>query len=216
MSLIEQPFPALFPEIFFDASACIYPSSKLPLARGKRKFLLPDVSALLDEEKFADFYMSWDSEGLSLLCQVERPFIDCVYPSFDEGDSLELFIDTRDLKEVGVIHRFCHHFLFLPVEVQGVRSLEVTNFRGEDKHSLADPAQLCVETTFEKKSYCYAIYLSREVLYGYDPVSIPRLGFSYRLHRAKGRPQHFPLSTKACAIERFPALWASLQLKESI
>ncbi len=212
MSLIEESLPALFPETFFDCSISIYRSSKLPTGRGRRKFLLPDLSSLLDEEIFAEFFLSWDNDGLSIVCNVERPFTDSVYPRYDEGDSLEIFIDTRDLKEVGVIHRFCHHFLFLPVEVQGVQSLEITNFRGEDKHILADSSQILVETTFEKKTYQFAIYLPKGVLYGYDPMNIPRLGFAYRLHRAKGSPQHFPLSTRACAIERFPALWASLQL----
>ncbi len=214
MSLLDAPLPALFPETFFEVSAPLYKAGKLPLGSGKKKYLLPDASSLLDEEKFADFYMSWDYSGISILCEVQTAFTDSAYPKFEDGDALEILIDTRDLKEVGVVHRFCHHFLILPVEVQGVRALEISNFRGEDKHPLVDPSEIIVEASFKKRDYSLSIFLPKEALFGYDPTSVPRLGFAYRLHRSKGSPQHFPLSTHVCAIERFPALWASLQLKE--
>jgi hypothetical protein len=215
MSLIDEPLPSLYPETFFGFSAPIYQSLKIPAGRTKRSFLLPHSAELLDEEKFADVYMSWDEEGLCLFCESNRAFVDSAYPRFDEGDSLELFIDTRDLKEMGIIHRFCHHFLFLPIEVQGVRALEITHFRGEDNHPLAEPSQLLVETVFEKKSYSLSIYLPKEALYGYDPANVPRLGFSYCFHRKGGKPQHFPISSRACSIGRVPFLWASLQLEKS-
>ncbi len=214
MSLLDTALPPLFPETFFDASADLLRSAELPKGRGRKKFLLPDTSSFLDEEKFADMYMAWDYTGISLCCHVAQAFTDCVYPRFDEGDSLEVFIDTRDLKNPGVIHKFCHHFLFLPTEVQGVKALEITQFRGDDRHSLADPEELVVETVLEKKEYSLSIFLPKEVLHGYDPTAAARLGFSYRLHRPKGSSQHFTVSTRACSLERNPALWASLQLKE--
>ncbi|MBS3903801.1 MAG: hypothetical protein KGZ39_00560 [Simkania sp.] len=214
MSILDIALPPLSPETFFEVSADVFKASVLPSGRSRKRFSLPDTSLLLDQETFAVFYMSWDVSGISIDCQVQQPFSDCVYPKFDEGDGLELFIDTRDLKTVGVVHRFCHQFLFLPVEVQGVKAVEITQFRGDDLHPLADPSELVAKTVLEKKSYSFSIFLPKEVLHGYDPIGVPRLGFSYRLHRHKGEPQHFTLSTRACSIERNPALWASLQLKE--
>jgi len=202
--------PSLFPETFFASSVKGYKAEQLPTGRGKKKFQLPDTSLILGEDKFADVYFFWNEGGIGILCEVQIPFTDCLYPKFQEGDCLELFIDTRDLKEAGVIHRFCHHFLFLPIEVQGVRALEITHFRGEDKHPLADPSLFLVESNFEKKSYQLSVYIPKEALFGFDPTTIPKLGFSYRLRRGRSSPQHFPTSF----IEQFPSLWSTIFLKD--
>lgn len=203
-------FPSLFPETFFASSAKGYKADKLPTGRGRKKFLLPDASIILGEEKFADVFFFWNEEGIGIVCDVQIPFTDCLYPRFEEGDCLEVFIDTRDLKEAGAVHRFCHHFLFLPTEVQGVRALEITHFRGEDKHPLADPSLLIVEAEFGTKSYSLYTHIAKEALYGYDPATFRKVGASYRLRRARSNPQHFPTSF----IERFPSLWSTIILED--
>jgi hypothetical protein len=202
--------PSLFPETFFATSVKGYKADRLPVGRGKKKFLIPDASLVLGEDKFADIFFFWNEGGIGIECKVQIPFTDCLYPKFQDGDCLELFIDTRDLKEAGIVHRFCHHFLFLPVEVQGVRALEITHFRGEDKHPLADPALFILEADFEKTSYQLSVYIPKEALFGFDPATFPRLGFSYRLRRVKSNSQHFPTSF----IERYPSLWATIYLED--
>jgi hypothetical protein len=206
------PLPSLFPETFFASSVKGYKAEQLPTGRGRKKFLLPDVSLILGEEKFADLYFHWHEGGIGIFCEAHIAFTDCLYPRFQEGDCLEVFIDTRDLKDVGVVHRFCHHFLFLPVEVQGVRALEITHFRGEDKHPLADPSLFIVEANFEKKNYQLSIFIPKEALFGYDPTTLSKMGFAYRLRRGKGDAQHFPTSF----IERFPSLWSTIMLENNI
>lgn len=211
--MLEQ-LPPLFPETFFVPSTKGYKAETSPKGRAKKKYLLPDTSLLLGEERFADVYFFWNEQGIGIECESHIPFTDSHYPRFQEGDCLEIWVDTRDLKEAGTVHRFCHHFLFLPVEVQGVRALEITQFRGEERHPLADPNLLSVESVFEKKGYRLFVQIPKEALYGYDPLSFPRLGFAFRLRRAKQSPQHFTLSSHACAIERFPSLWSTISLME--
>jgi len=88
--------------------------------------------------------------------------------------------------------------------------LEITHFRGEDNHPLADPALFILEAGFEKMSYHLSVYIPKEALFGFDPAAFPRLGFSYRLRRGKSSPQHFPTSF----IERFPSLWSTIYLED--
>ncbi|MBM3184401.1 MAG: hypothetical protein FJZ64_03755 [Chlamydiae bacterium] len=172
---------------------------------------MPSTSDLLGEEAFADLYFSWDETKLScfIVCKVLGA------PSGDDyrkTDSLELFIDTRDLKTKGVVSRFCHHFVFSPHQIQNFHGREVTRFRGEDIHRLCHPEDLHVEPKITDSSYRILIEIPSKCLYGYDPVGFPRLGFTYRINRSKGFPQHFAVSSEEYVIEQHPATWGTLKL----
>jgi hypothetical protein len=209
-----ESMPALAPLDFFSVVAPVrYKKPGDRSKRFKKPFDLPSTSTLLGEESFADFSISWCEEGMAIETVVRQPFQQAIYPRFSEGDSLELFIDTRDLKAAGFIHRFCHHFLILPQEVQGIRVLEITHFRTEDSHPLCDPAEIRVDVRFDKKGYDMQIFIPTSCLHGYDPDHFDRLGFTYRFNRYRGDPQHFTLRSEDWAIEQNPRLWASLKLE---
>ncbi len=207
---IETPFPTLFPETFFSYSFGIKNTKSPKTIRKKRAFLIPQTQFLFDEESFADFYMGWSMEGLSFFCDVHTPFKESCYPQFNEGDSLELWIDTRKPKGMFKLHKFCHHFLLLPTLVQGVQSIELSKFHRDDGHPLAPLNEAVVMTIMKNTSYSMEIFLPKEILYGYAPDELSTLGFSYRLHRKHGPPQHFSLSSGAAKIEKNPALWATV------
>lgn len=175
---------------------------------------LPETSELLAEEGFAQVAMGWSQEGIVLAITVSHPIADVCYPEFSEGDALELFIDTRDVKTSGFLTRFCHHFLILPEEVQGIRALEITRFRTEDAHPLCDPKEIQVVCEPRKDSYQLQVSLPASCLHGYDPQQCNRLGFTYRIHRKGKEPQHFSVSSRDVTIEQHPRLWASLTLGE--
>ena len=154
MSLFDD-FPALSPVQFFGLTA------DSQFLRGSLKpekgFLLPATSELLSEETFADVYTAWSFEKLSFYIGVHTPFQKVVEGDFRKGDSIELFIDTRDLKTKGVVTRFCHHFIFYPVETQNFYGREITRFRNEDTHRLCHPEDLRVTPDMDETSYSRAI-----------------------------------------------------------
>ena len=208
MSLFEE-IAALSPVQFFGLSAdCLYSKKTL---KPDKSFLLPSTADLLGEEDFGEIYLCWDEKRISFLlvsrvpCQ---PFGD----DFRKCDSLELFIDTRDLKTRGVVSRFCHHFVFSPHQIQNFYGREVTRFRGEDIHRLCHPEDLIVQPQIADDSYRLSIEIPATCLYGYDPVGFPRLGFTYRINRTKGLPQHFAVSSEEYVIEQHPATWGTLKL----
>lgn len=179
------------------------------------KYRLPSTGSLCDEETFADLYMGWSQEGLFFKAHVHKKVESTFYPSPEQGDSVELFIDTRDRKLAGFNNRFCHHFCFLPEAVEGVMGHEMTRFRTEDAHELCAPLDLKVSSDNKKTSYTMNIFIPSHCLHGYDPEQLDRLGFTYRVNRPDEAAQHFCLLSSEYQIDQQPALWSSLKLVNS-
>lgn len=103
------PFP-LTPACFVDF---VVPCKALtkPKAPLTKSYLLPHEVQLLDQRGFADVSMGWCAEGIRLQVHVHQPWEKAVYPELQQGDSVELFIDTRDRKQGG-LHGFAITFSF--------------------------------------------------------------------------------------------------------
>lgn len=209
MSLFED-LPALSPVQFFGLTADSF------FIRGafkpERDHLLPSTADLLDEESFAEIYTAWNFEKLYFYISIRRPFQKVGEVDFRAGDSVELFIDTRDLKTKGIVTRFCHHFVFFPVETQNFLGREITRFRNEDTHRLCHPEDFQVSSELDEKSYRLSIEIPAHCLHGYDPLSFSRIGFTYRINRFGAAPQHFAVSSAEYIIEQHPATWGTLKL----
>lgn len=177
------------------------------------KYHLPNTGKLCAEATFADVNMGWDKEGIHILVKIKEEMVESYYPDVTKGDAVEIFIDTRDVKTSGYNTRFCHHFFFLPEAVDGHQAGEITRFRTEDTHELCDPKELVVKTTRSGKSYQMQIFIPSHCLNGYDPDQFDRLGFSYRINRRNGKPQHFSVTTEDFQVEQQPSLWSSVRLK---
>jgi len=217
----SDDFEPITPVNFFQISAdCHYLSkSRKETAfaftkQNYHKYLLPDVSALCSEEKFAEVSIGWREEGIEFYVAVNKPFNKAFYPEIDRGDSVEFFLDTRDVKTSGFNTRFCHHFFFLAEGVEGHLAGEITRFRTEDTHPLCDSGDLKVKSICQHSSYVLNAFIPSHCLVGYDPEQFERLGFSYRINRAEGFPQHFSVTSDDYQIDQQPSLWASLQLKK--
>ncbi len=197
--MILEELPALLPVQFFSLFwDCPYSTGEL---RANKETKLPDTSDFCAEQPFADLFMGWNEEKISLLALVWNR---------SEGDSLELFFDTRDLKTKSHVSKFCHHFIFTPDERGGVHGRETTRFYNDDVHRLSDPDDLIVSVDAEEGSYSMKIEIPSHCLFGYDPKQFPRLGFTYRINRANGPSQHFAVSGEEFNIEQHPGLWATL------
>jgi hypothetical protein len=214
----SDEFFSLSPASFFQISwDCFYFDGNFSkLSKQKlEKYVLPDTSQLYGEVAFAKIAMGWNREGLDVLALVQKPFHQAVYPEVTHGDSLEIMIDTRDVKTSGYNTRFCHHFFFLPEAIEGHQTGEITRFRTEDTHELCNPGDLKVTYQPLPKSYSMQIFIPRECLYGYDPDQFDRMGFTYRVNRWNGNPQHFSVATEDFQIEQQPSLWSSAKLRKA-
>lgn len=220
MSFSDE-FVPLTPINFFQISAdCLYlprsPDRKFPtMSKAQaQKMLLPDTSKLCAEEPFADISLGWNEDGIEAFIRVNNPFKRAFYPEVSRGDSVELFIDTRDVKTAGFNTRFCHHFFFLAEGVEGHLAGEITRFRTEEVHPLCDSNELKVKSLVQSQGYTLNIFIPSHCLHGYDPDQFNRIGFSYRINRADGFPQHFTVVTEDFPVEQQPSLWGSLKFKK--
>lgn len=212
MSLFDD-VPSLSPVQFFGVTAdCLSVRGKL---KPEKEYLLPDTSDLLGETSFADVYAGWNLDKMVFYFSVHAPFQKIGEGDFRRGDSIEIFLDTRDMKTKGTVSKFCHHFVFFPVLVQNFYGREVTRFRNEDTHSLCHPEDLQITPRIEKDEYTIAVEIPAHCLHGYDPMSCSRIGFTYRINRANGAPQHFAVSSEEYTIEQHPSTWGTLNLERS-
>jgi len=213
MSEIEKIF-SLLPVSFFGLSIDCHHLSTKNSRPSLTQHLLPSTHQICNEETFAKVAMGWNEDGIGLTIAFEQPFKKSFFPEVNKGDSVEIFIDTRDVKTSGFNTRFCHHFFFLPEPFEGQSAGEMTHFRTEDSHELCDARLLGCQATFSPKNYSMNIFIPRECLHGYDRAQFDRLGFTYRINRLGGKSQHFSASSNEFSIEQQPSLWSSVRLVE--
>lgn len=210
---MEEEVFSLSPISFFQlkASCNFLKPGNFPGLSGRNlsKHTLPNTSYLCGEEHFADIALGWNSDGIEALVTIQAPL---THASISRGDSVELFFDTRDVKSSGYNTRFCHHFFFLPEAIDGQIAGEITKFRTEDVHELCDPNDLQVKTVAKSDGYQLHIFIPAQCLYGYDPEQFDRFGFTYRINRATGKPQHLSVVSDEYQLEQQPSLWSSLRL----
>ena len=199
----------LDPQYFFEFEADIYELKKHGSLSDVQKYVLPSLSKLWNEEQFATVSMGWSANSLSFLVDVKNDEVKPSYPDIQKGDSIELFIDTRNLKNSKLVHRFCHHFYFLPARIDGVMSKEITRFHGDDKHTLCNQDDIEVVVKIRKNGYVSEITIPDSALFGFQPDEVKELGFSYRINRFNGFCQQF---TPHKRIEEHPYLWATVKL----
>lgn len=175
-------------------------------------YLLPDLTNFCGDDSFASVAMGWSPEGLEFQIAVQTAVERVFYPEVEKGDSIELFIDTRDVKTAGTNNRFCHHFFFLPESLEGRQAGEITKFRTEDKHDWCDPNELQVKVKKNAKGYIAKIFIPAQCLQGYDPEQCSSIGFTYRINRFGEIPQHYSVDSQDFPMEQQPALWSSITL----
>lgn len=208
-----EKIPSLTPVGCFHIQAEVARVREKPSLKEMQRSCLPSVSDLLGEEAFAEVSVKWSESALYLACFVDLPLAGSEYPDFETGDAIEYFIDTRDLKDSLVVTKFCHHFLILPQKVSTIQALEISRFRAENSHPLCSPEDLNVTVDLSRSGYSVLIEIPRTCLVGFDPLEMDHIGFTYRIHRKGGKPQHFSVSSCDYALEQYPKLWSSLSLR---
>ncbi|MBJ7449388.1 MAG: hypothetical protein JHC93_03400 [Parachlamydiales bacterium] len=213
----SESIPFLAPVHYFSlAFDCHYLShEEMEQTKGslKKKYLLPTTEHLCEEASFADVYMAWNDMEIAFHIVVHEPCTAVYYPDITYGDSIEIFIDTRDNKDTGFNHRFCHHFFVLPkAPEEGPQAAEITRFRTEDSHEWCDSAKLQFQCKLSSRQYEIFLKIPVDCLHGYDPEESPRLGFTYRINRYNDTQQHFCVCSKEFMIDQQPSLWSSVRL----
>jgi hypothetical protein len=201
----------LSPHFFFSYEVDLHPFE----GKFEKRHLLPPLSLLVEEKPFAKVSMGWSHDALFFRIQCSMTEGKVNPSRLEESDTIELFIDTKRLEDVRTTHRFCHHFCLFSEPIEGVQVKEITRFRTEDSHPLAAGVDLEAKVVKMKGGYEAFLRIGKGALVGYEPEEGRFLGFTYRIRRSKGAPQHFGLSSSDISIEYYPYLWTALKLCSS-
>ncbi len=200
-----KDLPAISPASFYSFS--------LSIKKKKSWYVLPDIASLEAEDSFVTIKFRFTEDELSFRFEVDHPFQEAVFPQVEKGDGIELFLDTRDMKNAKAITKFCHHFVFLPAEVDGIWAAEVTKFRSDETHPYPDHEQIKPQVSHTKNGYALEVLLTKDTLFGYDPTTFSRIGFACRVHRKGKTPYFFGPDERDLSLASAPDTWPSVHLR---
>ncbi len=181
------------------------------IEKGQKPQNIDSFSEFLEEELFSELKIGISDEGITLELKVLKSFEKAQFPDVTKSDAFEFFIDTRGLKDSLIIHKYCHHFVFLPKEVDGIMAVEVTRFKTNDKRELCNKEDLKIKSQFSRNQYSLDIFIPDIALYGFDLSEYSKLKFAYIVHRGgKELASHFPKSGLDFSLKDHPSLWADL------
>ena len=179
---------------------------------------LPDLSPLEGRSTWASVRVGWNPQGLGIAIVAERRGRSLPSPDRPDGFAdMNVWIDTRDTRNVSRATRFCHRFAaHLSLRRDGKR-LNVDFNQRPIARAVADspicPAKILVaQASLTRSGWALELFLPAQALHGFDPETNRRLGFAYQVSDHEREDQFlaigrdFPLGDN-------PSLWATLELK---
>lgn len=216
----------LIPQGFYFRVALPCPKVEGIPRSGKARLLdlapsctLPELGSLDGRSRWAEVRVAWNSEGLGVSVEVTGKVgsITHVPDRPEDSDGAQLWIDTRDTRDIHRASRHCHRFHLGVVPGKGktldaeVRQLKIP--RATVDAPLADlkPVRSAAQRT--RSGYRLEVFLPGSVLNGFDPDTNRRLGFSYRV-TDPDRGDQFLTVGREFPVGEDPSLWATLELIE--
>jgi hypothetical protein len=183
----------------------------------EEKYRLPSFGELDGRPLFAELRAAWSEDGLSFTLQVsgkkQSPW--CREARPEESDGLQVWIDTRETRNVHRAGRFCHRFFFLPRGAgKGLADPcadQLTINRAKEHPKSIPPGLLRVQSEKRIDGYLLASHIPATAMTGFDPVEHPRLGFSYAVIDRELGWQTFSVGPEF-PFQEDPSLWGVLEL----
>lgn len=217
----------LLPQAFWFRLAMTCPRVEaIPRAGSKGRLLdldpgcrLPEASALDGKVCWADVRMAWNPAGLAIQVEASAPLRPGILAERPEGmDGLQVWIDTRDTRDVSRATRFCHRFTARLSEGRGKSGLSVTVAQKTIARAVAD-APTCRPDLPQARAerlrtgWRIELFLPAEALHGFDPETNRRLGFAYQL-TTPDRDDQFLGIGREFPVGENPSLWSTLELRD--
>lgn len=219
--------PSLIPQSFWFRLALGCPKiDKLPRRSGRLLDLpescrLPATSTLAGQAAWAEVRTAWNPAGLGIAVGVTRRSKSKSRGVFSpvgsfESTSVQLWVDTRDTRDVHRATRFCHHVTAAihstgrgGEPVVAVRMAPIPRALANAPIDKADLIKSHAEA--RPDGWLLELFLPAEALNGFDAETNRRLGFAYQVTDSTlgvqflGVGREFPIGED-------PSLWATLEL----
>lgn len=215
----------LLPQAFWFRLSAACPRIEGIPRTGKRLLDLPascrlPQTALLDGQKpWAEVRVGWNAKGLAVAVEAEGTLGRLGSTDAPENRyGLQVWVDTRDTRDVSRATRFCHRFDADLVPGVGKSALGVTVKQRPIARAVADAplARLdLIASTADKTKGGWRIelFLAAEALNGFDAETNRRLGFAYHVFDPD-RSDEFLGVGREFPVGENPSLWSTLELVE--
>ncbi|MEO6811347.1 MAG: hypothetical protein ABI353_19725 [Isosphaeraceae bacterium] len=216
----------LLPQTFwFRLSVPCRRLDALPRSKGRMLDLpescrLPQTALLDGRDAWADVRLAWNPKGLAVAVEVtgktgrirhlpDRPEV---------SDGVDLWIDTRDTRNVHRATRFCHRLRASIIPQGREKTLDVAVaplkiHRAQADAPLASPDLFQAAAEQLKAGWRLELFLPAETLNGFDPETNRRLGFAYQV-TDPGRGDQFLGVGREFPVAEDPSLWSTLELRD--
>jgi hypothetical protein len=180
---------------------------------------LPETPRLHDAEPFADVRTAWNPGGLAVQVSVAGKLgpvtRDPVLP--DASDGVQLWIDTRDTRDVHRATRFCHRYAATLAPARG-GGLGVEVEQRKIHRAAADPGgtragAVTARAERTRDGWLLELFFAADALHGFDPDTNRRLGFCYQVTDPERGDQWLGVG-RDFPIAEDPSLWATLELRD--
>jgi hypothetical protein len=181
---------------------------------------LPDMTTLEGKTSWAEVRVAWNPAGLAIAVEaVGKPGRITYDPQRPQAsDGVQVWVDTRDTRDVHRATKFCHRFAALLTPNGSGSGLGVDVSQKPIHRAVADaplcrPDQLQARAETFRKGWRLELFLPAEALHGFDPETNRRLGFAYQVTDPE-RDDQFLSVGREFPIGEDPSLWSTLELRD--
>lgn len=183
-------------------------------------YRIPSFQEMDGARMFADVRCAWSAKGLFLDFQVsgklQKPW--CRETRIEDSDNIQVWIDTRDTKNIHRASRFCHRFLFMPTGAGPTKDLPLSTMlkinRAREESRSLNAERIPVFSDSTATGYRLTTMIPATVLSGFDPEEQPRLGFTYSITDRELGWQCFSVGPEFPFAED-PSLWGTMELQSA-
>jgi hypothetical protein len=215
----------LLPQAFwFRIAVTCMRVDEIPRAEDPKRLLdlpatcaLPDGAQLEGRVSWAEIRLGWNPRGLGIAVLAEGVADSQLTADRPEGFAdVQLWVDTRDTRDVSRATRFCHRFVAQLRVGESGRKLGVEVVQKPIARAVADPPMSrpgLIESRVElgRSGWMLELFLPAQVLHGFDPDTNRRLGLAYQVSD-KVREDQFLGVGRDFPIGENPSLWATIEL----
>lgn len=179
---------------------------------------LPDLSSLDGQPSWASVRAAWNPGGLGITILVDGFAGKSPGPTAPEKFAeVNLWVDTRDTRNVSRATRFCHRFSATLLLSRDRKSLSCEIAQRQIARAVADaplgsPERISIRPTIDRSGWQFEVFLPAAVLNGFDPETNRRLGFAYHVSDFQREDQFLGIG-REFPIGENPSLWATLELQ---
>jgi hypothetical protein len=180
---------------------------------------LPETTRLDGRVPTADLRVAWNPRGLAIAVEAKAGPI-ASDPFRPEGsDGLQVWVDTRDTRDVHRATRFCHRFTATLARPGRGKDLHVTLKQTPIHRAIADAPLARPEAVLSRAGrlddgWWLELFLTAEALHGFDPETNRRLGFAFQVVDPDGQDQFVGVG-RDFPIGEDPSLRSTLELRDA-